>query len=193
MEVHFERARKSMKIQPTTIPGCFEIIPDIFTDERGSFVKTFHRDFFVEQSLEVDWREAYSSTSSKRVLRGLHFQLPPHDHAKLVYCISGEVMDVVLDMRVGSPAYGAHAIFQLNSTTAHMVYIPKGCAHGFYTLSEQATVMYKVSSVYAPNHDAGLLWNSVGIQWPDLEPVMSDRDKRLPAFVDFTTNPFTYK
>lgn len=182
-----------MNIKSTTIPGCVEIIPKIFTDDRGNFVKTFHRDQFEQQGLEVEWREEYYSTSHKGVLRGLHFQLPPHDHAKLVYCTSGEVLDVVLDLRMGSPAYGTHVMFKLDATNAQMIYIPKGCAHGFYTLSEQATMMYKVSTVYAPNHDAGLLWNSVGIPWPNIGPIMSDRDRKFPTFADFTTNPFTYK
>lgn len=182
-----------MDMQPTNISGCFEIVPKIFTDNRGSFVKTFHRDLFEQQGLDTDWREEYYSTSYKGVLRGLHFQLPPHDHAKLVYCTSGEVLDVVLDLRIGSPSYGTRAMFQLNATDTHMVYIPKGCAHGFYTVSEQATMMYKVSTLYAPAHDAGLLWNSVGIPWPDTNPIMSDRDKTFPTFADFTTNPFTYR
>lgn len=182
-----------MHIQPTTIPGCFQVSPKVFTDNRGSFVKTFHRELFEQQGLETDWREEYYSTSYKGVLRGLHFQLPPHDHTKLVYCAFGEVLDVVLDLRVGSPSYGTHVMFQLNAIDAHMVYIPKGCAHGFYTLSEQATMMYKVSSVYAPSSDAGLLWNSIGISWPDDTPIMSDRDKAFPIFADFTSNPFTYR
>jgi dTDP-4-dehydrorhamnose 3,5-epimerase len=182
-----------MKIQPTAIPGCFEIIPNVFTDDRGSFVKTFHRELFEQQGLEVEWREEYYSTSRKGVLRGLHFQLPPHDHAKLVYCTVGEVLDVVLDLRVGSPAYGTHEMRLINGTNAHMIYIPKGCAHGFYTVSEQVTMMYKVSTVYAPAHDAGVLWSSAGIPWPDDAPIMSERDKAFPMFAEFTTNPFRYR
>lgn len=182
-----------MKIQKTTIPDCFEIIPQILLDDRGSFVKTFHRDLFEQQGLEIEWREEYHSMSRRGVLRGLHFQLPPHDHAKLVYCTSGKVLDVVFDLRIGSPTYGRHEFFKLNATKVHMIYIPKGCAHGFYTLSEKATMMYKVSTVYAPAHDAGLLWSSVGIPWPVSNPIMSDRDKNFPAFEEFTTNPFRYR
>jgi dTDP-4-dehydrorhamnose 3,5-epimerase len=182
-----------MNFISTDIPGCFELVPDIFTDERGSFVKTFQRDLFAQQGLEIDWREEYHSISRKGVLRGLHFQLPPYEHAKLVYCNSGEVLDVVLDLRVGSPAYGCHAIFQLNGLSSHQVYIPKGCAHAFYTLTEQATMIYKVGTVHAPAHDAGLLWNSAGIPWLDDNPIMSDRDKAFPAFAEFTANPFRYQ
>lgn len=180
-----------MNFLPTDISGCFEIIPNIFTDDRGRFVKTFHREFFEQQGLETEWREEYYSTSHKRVLRGLHFHLPPHDHAKLVYCTSGEVLDAVLDVRVGSPSYGVHVLFHLNAKNAHMVYIPKGCAHGFYTLSEQATMMYKVSTVYSPDHDAGLLWNSVGIAWPDFHPTTSARDSQFPPFGLFNS-PFRF-
>lgn len=183
----------SLQVKPTIIPGCFEIIPAVFTDDRGRFVKTFHRDMFEQQELEIDWREEYYSTSRKGVLRGFHFQLPPHDQAKLVYCVYGEVCDVVLDLRLGSPTYGKHAMFQLNGIAAQMIYIPKGCAHGFYTRSDQATMMYKVSTVYAPTHDAGLLWNSAGVPWPDDNPILSDRDKTFPSFAEFTANPFSYR
>lgn len=182
-----------MKIKSTAIPGCFEIIPNVFSDDRGTFVKVFHQDMFEQHGLEIDWREEYYSTSRQGVLRGLHFQTPPHDHAKLVYCTSGQVLDVVLDLRKGSPAYGTHLLFQLSAANMNMIYIPKGCAHGFYTLSGQATMMYKVSTVYAPVHDAGLLWNSIDIPWPSDNPIMSDRDKGFPSFVDFTNNPFTYR
>lgn len=182
-----------MRFESTNILGCHKIIPKVFADDRGSFIKTFHRDLFEQQGLEIDWQEEYYSTSFKGVLRGLHFQLPPHDHAKLVYCTSGEVLDAVFDLRIGSPSYGTHVMFQLNAVDAHMIYIPKGCAHGFYTVSEQATMMYKVNTVYAPDHDAGLLWNSVGIQWPVANPTISDRDKVFPQFVNFTNNPFTYR
>jgi dTDP-4-dehydrorhamnose 3,5-epimerase len=176
----------------TIIPGCFELIPRKMGDARGCFVKTFNRDAFEENGLERDWHEEYYSVSRKGVLRGLHFQLPPHDHVKLVYCTAGEVLDAVVDLRVGSPMFGKHILVRLNAITTKMVYIPKGCAHGFYTVSDTATMVYKVSTVYAPAHDAGLLWDSVGIPWPDGNPIMSDRDKALPPFAFFTSNPFIF-
>lgn len=182
-----------MHIRETIIPGCFEITPHRFTDDRGSFVKTFHHDIFHQQGLETDWREDYYSVSRKGVLRGLHFQLPPHDHAKLVYSTEGRVLDAVLDLRIGSPAYGQHVLFELTAETANMIYLPKGVAHGFYTLSNRATMMYKVSTVYVPACDTGILWNSAGIPWPDSHPVVSQRDKSLPALSDFTDNPFRYR
>jgi dTDP-4-dehydrorhamnose 3,5-epimerase len=174
------------------VDGCYELVPRKMEDDRGLFVKTFHRDAFAEQGLETEWQEEYYSVSRKGVLRGLHFQLPPHDHVKLVYCPSGTVLDAVLDLRIGSPTYGCHAMVELSARKANMVYIPKGVAHGFYTLSDEAIMIYNVSSVYAPHADVGLLWNSAEIPWPDREPLLSPRDRAFPRFSDFTSNPFRY-
>ncbi len=180
-----------MRVQETEIPGCFEIIPTIIRDDRGCFIKTFHQGLFEQLGLETAWREEYYSTSRKGVLRGLHFQLPPHDHEKLVYCTSGAVIDVVIDLRIGSPMYGRHALFQLDAASASMIYIPKGCAHGFYVLSDTAIMMYKVSSIYAPESDAGILWNSLDIPWPDHAPLLSARDAGFNSFNDFVS-PFKW-
>lgn len=169
------------------IYGCFELQPKVFRDERGVFVKTFHEDHFAEMGLQTKWAEEYYSISRKGVLRGLHFQLPPHDHEKLVYCAAGEVLDVVVDLRKGSPTYGQCARFALNSKTANMVYIPRGLAHGFFTLSDTATMIYKVSTVYAPDHDAGILWNSVDVSWPSTHPTLSQRDSELTPLSSFVS------
>ncbi len=143
-------------LKNSKIPGCFEITPQIFKDERGMFVKTFHKDVFKEHGLETGFVEEYYSFSCKGVLRGLHFQLPPKDHVKLVYCVSGEVLDAVVDLRVGSPTYGQFELFEVSAEKANMIYIPKGLAHGFYVESENAIMMYKVTTVYSPDHDTGL-------------------------------------
>lgn len=180
-----------MDVCATAIPGCRLLVPQIFRDERGTFVKTFHRQVFAELGLETDWREEYYSVSHKGVLRGLHFQLPPHDHAKLVYCTAGAVLDAVLDLRVGSPTFGTHILVELSAAKANMIYLPPGMAHGFYTLSDQATMMYKVSTVYAPAADAGILWSSAGIPWPDDRPTLSQRDGAFPLLDDFVST-FTY-
>src|ERR1700739_3724115 len=95
-----------MKLLPTAIAGCYQIVPNVFRDERGAFVKVFHEELFREHGLRTDFAEEYYSVSRERVLRGLHFQTPPHDHAKLVYCLQGSVLDVALDLRLGSPDYG---------------------------------------------------------------------------------------
>lgn len=176
----------------TKIPGCLEILPKIFKDDRGLFVKTSHQDVFEERGLETHFEEEYYSLSYQGVLRGLHFQLPPMDHVKLVYCVLGKVMDVVVDLRIGSPTYGDFEIFQLSSEKANMIYIPKGLAHGFYILSDNEVMMYKVTTVYSEKHDTGILWNSAGIPWPDEKPIISKRDSEFKPFKDFKS-PFIYK
>jgi len=180
-----------MEKRPTAIPGCFELRPAISRDSRGTFVKTFHSDWFARNGLRADWREQYYSVSRRGVLRGLHFQLPPHDHAKLVYCTCGEVVDAAVDLRVGSPSYGHHVRIVLSVAEGNAVYLPSGLAHGFYTSSESATVVYNVTSVYAPAHDAGIRWNSAGIAWPTREPIVSDRDLGFPGMGEFAS-PFRY-
>lgn len=180
-----------MKFIPNIIPGCFEIQPIIHEDQRGVFVKTFHEQIFAQHSLETHFAETYYSRSYKGVLRGLHFQFPPHDHAKLVYCLVGEVKDVVVDLRVGSPTYGKFVSFILNAETANMVYVPRGLAHGFYTLSESVIMVYHVTSVYSPQHDSGVRWNSVGIDWPRDNPIISQRDDQFVSLADFES-PFRF-
>jgi dTDP-4-dehydrorhamnose 3,5-epimerase len=181
-----------LTVQKTPLPGCLEIQPRVLHDHRGSFVKTFQRDLFAAQGINTDWREEYYSVSNKGVLRGLHFQIPPYDHEKLVYCTSGEVLDAVVDLRIGSSTFGQHAMFHLKAEVANMVYIPKGFAHGFYTITENATMMYKVSTVYAPDHDGGILWNSANITWPDKTPILSERDQTFTSLQNFSS-PFTLK
>ena len=161
----------------------------MFEDVRGRFVKVFHEQEFMAQGLEHNFAEEYYSVSYKSVIRGLHFQMPPMDHVKMVYCVEGEVMDVVVDLRVGSPTYGQYALFDLSAAKSNSIYIPKGMAHGFCALSDRAIMVYKVSSIYSPEHDAGVLWNSVGIPWPLEQPCISDRDQNLPALLDFES-PF---
>ncbi|OGU15716.1 MAG: dTDP-4-dehydrorhamnose 3,5-epimerase [Geobacteraceae bacterium GWC2_53_11] len=180
-----------MIVKETAIPGCFEIFPRILRDERGVFVKTFHYDAFLRHNLNIDWREEYYSISYCGVLRGLHFQLPPHDHEKLVYCTAGSVLDTVVDLRKGSPVYGQHIQLELSAATGNMLYLPRGLAHGFYVLSESATMHYKVSSVYSSEFDAGILWSSAGIQWPDANPKISSRDSSFPDLGHFSS-PFSF-
>ncbi len=181
-----------MEIRPTHIPGCLELLPKIFQDERGSFVKTFHAGLFREQGLTTDFAEEYYSWSKRGVLRGLHFQIPPQDHIKLVYCLSGAVLDVVLDVRKGSPTYGNYAQVELSAEKANMLYIPSGLAHGFYVTADHAIMQYKVTTVYSPEHDAGIRWDSAGIPWPDANPVVSKRDTDFPTLTAFKT-PFIFR
>ena len=165
------------EIKETTIPGCYELQPVVRYDSRGRFVKTFHAEFFASHRMATKYVEQYYSISEHGVLRGLHFQIPPHDHEKLVYCTDGAILDAVVDLRVGSPTYGQHSAFELSAEKGNQVYIPKGLAHGFFVMSDSATTVYNVTTVYAPEHDTGILWNSVGIAWPDPAPTMSERDR----------------
>lgn len=180
-------------MKESKIAGCYELTPHVFEDARGRFIKTYHSNAFTEVGLEADYREEYYSVSRKGVLRGLHFQLPPHDHTKLVYCVEGEVMDVVVDLRVNSPTYGQYEAFELNSLKSNMIYIPSGLAHGFLTLSERAILLYKVTTEYHADSDSGIRWDSVGIRWPiHQEPIISERDRSLISLDQFHS-PFRLK
>lgn len=176
-------------LKPSKLAGCFELQPKVMEDARGRFVKVFHEEAFAGAGLATGFAEEYYSVSHRNVIRGMHFQLPPMDHVKMAYCIAGEVLDAVVDLRVGSPTYGQFALFELSAARANSVYIPKGMAHGFCALSDQAVMVYKVGTVYSPAHDAGVLWNSMGIPWPTEQPVISERDTGFPALADFIS-PF---
>lgn len=186
-------SRKLFERVDTRLAGCYEIIPCRHSDNRGAFIKTVHQEAFKELGLEYNFTEQYHSISKKNVLRGLHFQLPPSDHAKLVYCMEGRIFDVAVDLRQGFATYGCFHTCELSAENGKMLYIPKGMAHGFYTLSEQSVVMYNVTSVYDAERDSGILWNSLNIPWPvdEIEPpVISERDKNFCTFAEFSS-PFT--
>jgi len=180
-----------MQFRELSIPGCFEIILPVFRDQRGLFVKTFHEGLFGAQGLVTTYAEEFYSLSCQGVIRGLHFQCPPRDLTKVVYCLQGEAMDVLVDLRRGSPMYGRHAICELSAATANMVYIPSGIAHGFYARSPEVLMVYKVSAVHSPEHDTGIRWDSLDIPWPDPAPLLSQRDRELVPFVVFDS-PFNF-
>lgn len=179
-------------IKKTTIPSCFHITPLTVKDKRGFLVKIFQQEYFYRKGLGTSFQEEYYTISKKRVLRGLHFQIPPYDHTKIVHCLSGKVIDVVVDLRIDSPTYGKYTMFTLDAKKGNMIYVPKGLAHGFYVLSKQAIMLYKVTTAYSPKHDKGILWNSVNIPWPDSHPIISSRDNKLIPFSEFKS-PFSYK
>lgn len=178
-----------MELVPTELPGLNIIRPKIFQDARGTFVKTFHRDVFRQLGLDFEPREEFFSTSVRGVLRGMHFQLPPAAHAKLVYCIAGRVLDVVLDLRKSSPTFGRSVARELSAANREMFFIPVGFAHGFLALEDGATMVYQTSTVHAPAHDAGIRWDGFGFDWPVKNPVMSERDQKFPALREFVS-PF---
>lgn len=182
----------TIAFEATALPGCLELRSRVFTDPRGRFVKTLHAGLFAARGLATDFVEQYYSVSARGVVRGLHLQLPPHDHAKLVYCPVGVVLDAVVDLRRGSPTFGRHALLELSAERGNAVYVPRGLAHGFLALSDDALMIYNTTSVHAPEHDGGIRWDSAGIPWPlEREPVLSERDARLPALADFVT-PFAF-
>lgn len=178
------------EIQELGLPGCLALCGRVMADARGTFTKTFHEPSFVAAGLRTDWREEYCSSSRAGVIRGMHFQLPPAEHVKLVSCLQGEVLDVVVDLRRGSPTFGQHRSRMLSDDNGVSLYIPVGCAHGFVSLTEHSLMYYKVTSVHSPEHDAGIAWDGFGFDWPVADPLLSDRDRGHSALADFVT-PFT--
>ncbi len=178
-----------MSIVPLALPGVFLLDAFHATDERGTFVKTLHGPTLVEAGLESEFPESFYSTSKHGVLRGMHFQRPPHDHAKLVHVVAGEVLDAVIDLRREGGHYGQAITVSLQAGTPQLLYIPRGCAHGFCTVSEEATMLYFTSTPHAPESDAGIRWDSAGSDWPGTEHTVSERDAALPALSAFET-PF---
>ena len=179
-----------MKFQPTQLPGVYTIALHPLEDERGVFVKTYNEDVFKSQTgAALDWRESFYSVSKKNVIRGMHFQVPPFDNTKIVYVTAGKIRDVVLDICQSSPAFGRHIAVELSADRADAIYIPVGCAHGFLSLTDNATVIYLQTSVYSAQHDKGILWNSFGMDWGVTDPVLSPRDRTFPALAAFET-PF---
>ncbi len=177
-----------MTLSPLSLPGVIEIRPHVAQDTRGSFIKTFQASDFEAAGLRADFRETYYSISEPNVIRGMHFQLPPHALAKLVYCTSGEVLDSVLDLRTG-PTYGHFESLILSSIKRNMLYIPPGCAHGFRTFDAPATLIYHVTSEYHTLSDTGILWNSFGFDWGITNPIVSERDTSFQDFHHFSS-PF---
>ena len=174
-----------MKVIKTPIEGCYELQPRVFKDDRGKLVKTFHEEMFTSNRLATNFAEEYYSVSEQKVLRGLHFQLPPFDHIKCVTCLEGKIFDVVVDLRKNSATYKKHFALELDSEKGNMLYIPKGLAHGFYVLSEKAIFLNRTTTVYAPESDAGIHWNSCGIEWPDKNPIVSEKDDVCITMDDF--------
>jgi len=168
------------------ISGLFEIQPKVFGDSRGYFFECYSEQDFAAAGLRLSFVQDNQSLSAKGTLRGLHFQ-KMHPQGKLIRAIQGEVFDVAVDMRPGSPTLGKwHAVI-LSGKTQNQFYIPPGFAHGFLTLSDQAVIAYKCTDFYYPEDEGGIIWNdpAIGIKWPDLgmEFILSDKDKKLPFFI----------
>lgn len=180
-----------MKMVDTNIEGLKVLEPRIFEDIRGSFTKTFNDDFFKENGVDIDIKETYYSISHKDVIRGMHFQTPPYDHVKLVYIPAGRVIDVVLDIRRGSPTYGKYYSTELSAKNGKVLIIPKGLAHGFKSLEDNSNVTYMQTTGYSPNNDGGIKVDSFGFDWDCIDPKQSDRDKIFPSLEEFDS-PFVF-
>jgi dTDP-4-dehydrorhamnose 3,5-epimerase len=168
-----------MDIITTELPGVLLLEPRVFPDSRGFFLETYNRKTFAELGIATTFVQDNQSHSRKNVLRGLHYQVEQAQD-RLVRVLYGEIFDVAVDLRVGSPTFGRWVGVQLSSSTNRMIWIPKGFAHGFYACSETAGVLYKVTEFYAPKHERTLLWKDpdVGINWPfSGEPILSDKDR----------------
>src|SRR5487761_2213632 len=173
-----------MEILPTELPDVRLIRLRAFADLRGSFVKTFHLPTFQNAGLHFAPQEEFFSISHQNVIRGMHFQLPPHTQARLVGCLVGRILDVVVDLRKNSPAFGRVLARELSAASRERLFIPEGFAHGFVALEDHSLVSYAASRPHSPPHDTGIAWNSISFQWPVAEPVVSDRDRLLPALRD---------
>jgi dTDP-4-dehydrorhamnose 3,5-epimerase len=183
-----------MKFIETKISNVIIIEPTVFGDVRGYFLESYNQKKFEEVVGKISFVQDNESKSSKGVLRGLHFQKPPFEQAKLVRCIEGEVLDVAVDIRKNSKTYGHHVAVLLSGQNKRQLFVPRGFAHGFLVLSESATFAYKVDNTYAPEFDTGIRWNDkeLNIQWgmDDSEVVISAKDAELPFLSEFES-PFT--
>lgn len=160
-----------------------------FDDVRGNFTKTFHSATLKEQGIDFVLKESYFSISKKDVIRGMHFQTPPHQHAKIVFCPRGAILDVIIDLRKNSPTYRNFFATELSAQNHKAYYIPEGFAHGFKTLTDDAITYYLVSSEYSNAHDTGIRYDSFGFDWQVEKPILSGRDLSFSALDDFES-PF---
>ncbi len=160
-----------------------------FADDRGLFVKTFHDTTLRQAGIHFALKESYFSISGKGVIRGMHFQLPPHEHSKIVFCPKGAILDVIIDLRKDSPTYGRYHAEELSEDNHCAYLIPEGFAHGFKALTEGAMTYYLVSSEHAKESDAGIRWDSFGFDWECAAPVLSLRDQSFGSLADFQS-PF---
>ena len=177
-----------MELMDELLPGAFRFQLNRLTDLRGHFVKTYSCSAFGSAGVAFESKEEYYTLSGKNVIRGMHFQLPPYDHDKIVTCIQGEALDVLLDLRTGN-GYGACCAISLSAEDPCLIFVPRGVAHGFASLRAGTIMSYKTSSEYAPAHDAGVRWDSFGFDWKLDAPILSDRDTRHPPLGEFTS-PF---
>jgi dTDP-4-dehydrorhamnose 3,5-epimerase len=184
-----------MRRLETRLDGPILIAPEVHGDDRGFFVETFRENVWAELGIEETWVQDNHSRSRRGVVRGMHFQIG-EGAAKAVRCARGTILDVVADLRRGSPTYGEWEAFELSDENAHVLYVPRGFAHGFCVLSEVADVIYKQSNYYSPEVERGIAYDDpdLAIAWPEgLELVVSERDATAPRLRDVADElPFEY-
>jgi dTDP-4-dehydrorhamnose 3,5-epimerase len=181
-----------MKKISHNIPNLYTICFDKKTDMRGSFIKIFNDSLLSEIGINFDIKEQFYSRSVRNVVRGMHLQIPPKEHDTIVQCIEGKVIDVVIDLRKGSPTYLTVEANQMDEKKPNALLIPVGLAHGFIVKSEYATLLYTRTSEYNSSLDVGIRWDSIGINWRTRNPIVSERDNKFPILEDFNS-PFIYK
>ncbi len=172
----------------TDIDGVFIIKPKVFEDNRGYFFEAFSEKEFFEKIREIKFVQENESLSKKNVIRGLHFQKAPYSQSKLIRVVKGRVLDVAVDIRKGSPTFGKHVAVELSEDNHLQVFIPRGFAHGFAVLSDEAVFQYKCDNYYAPGHEGAIAWNDpdLNIDWriPAEEVILSAKDKDNPQLKD---------
>jgi dTDP-4-dehydrorhamnose 3,5-epimerase len=180
-----------MNIEKTLLDGVYVINNFLAQDERGTFVKTFNKQNFVNTGLNFEIRESYFSISKKNVIRGMHFQLPPSDHGKLVYVPVGSILDVVVDIRKTSSTYKKFISMELSATNRKSIFIPTGMAHGFKSMENNTITVYNVTAEYDSKSDQGILFDSFGFDWQAEQVIMSSRDLEFMTLDRFCeNNPF---
>jgi len=184
------RKTVTFTFEQTPLPGVILVTPAVFRDDRGFFEEVYRESAFREGGMADRFVQDSHSRSIKGTLRGLHYQKKPADQAKFVGALSGEIFDVAVDIRKGSPTYGKWYGHVLSEENHCMLYIPCGFAHGYTVLGDVADVVYKVTSEYSPEHDRGIVWNDtdIGIEWPVEDPILSDKDHNLPRLIDADNN-----
>lgn len=178
-----------MIFEPLPLKGAYLITLPAPADNRGLFVKTFHDTTLKAEGINFELRESYFSISKKNVIRGMHFQTPPYHHSKLVFCPQGAILDVIVDLRKGSPTYGKYYAHELSQKNHKAYYIPEGFAHGFKALTDDAMTYYLVSSEHNKAHDTGIRYDSFGMDWGADEHIISDRDLSFSGLDKFDS-PF---
>jgi len=174
----------AFQFQRLEIADLILITPQVFRDERGFFLESYKKSEFLENGIPTEFRQSNHSRSTRGVLRGLHFQSEPQAQAKLVRCIRGRIFDIAVDIRKDSADFGKWVGIYLSAETMQMLFIPAGFAHGFYTVSAEAEILYQVDREYHRPSDRGIIWNDpdLNISWPPGEVILSEKDKILPGF-----------